>query len=999
MRSANFVCKVLLLALALGLFPALLFGQASADTASLNGTVLDPSGASVPEATLTARNLATGFTRTATTGIQGYFTLPNLSVGRYEVTIEKSGFSTLRRTVELSVGQVLTLEVSLKVGPATETITITEETPLVETARTKVSSTVDASQVNELPLNGRNFIGLVMLTPGVARDTRRGDVSFGGQKGTFNSFQIDGADNNNTFFGQTLGRSGTRNPYQFSQDAIQEFQVNTGTYSAEFGRAAGAVINVITKSGTNNFHGGAFGFHRNDAFSANSFLNNANRRARPSSKIWQFGGHVGGPVVRNRGFFFFDYDGQRNPQPQTVFSPIALSSLTPAAQAVISGPLAQYFQTYPKRFDNNVFLGKTDWQLGAKHRLSGRYNHQNFTGVNLENAGNQSAREHTGNSVVTTDTVTVSLASLATSHLVNEARFQYARDNEPGTANSNDPEAVIQQSGTTIINIGRNNFSPRQTLSKRWQWNDTITYSRGRHTFKGGFDFNYDRHKNFFPGLFGGQYSFASLTDFPNTPSRYQQAFAGPGTSGAETFPNLTDYAWFVQDDFRVTSRLTLNFGLRYDVQILEHPQTKNPDAGLAALGIDTSQINTDKNNFGPRLGFAWSALKSNRLVVRGGYGIYYARTPAIMLAQAHSTNGINVSTLTFTGAAIPRYPAVFSTPPTGGVAGRPSIYVFEPNYVEPYTQQGSLGLEFQVRSDLALSASYLTVKGTHLSRTRDINLLPAVATNITMPDGSLTAFPRFPGRLLGNFDRISFFESSSSSIYHGLLVQARKRLSRHYSLMTAYTFSKVIDDLPDQTSVVVGNTGDDQKIVQNTLNTRDDRGPSVSDQKHLFTLSGMWDLDYLNKHDNRAVRWILGYWQMSGIFTAASPKPFTGRLGVDINNDGNRFTDRVPGLGRNTFRKYNLAQVDLRIQRDFPITERVKFSFIAEAFNLTNRANFVAVNDTMMSVTGSAADIAAGRARLAPVTTFATPRVTWEQDVLDQPFGRMFQLAVKITF
>lgn len=999
MFTKKFVGTLTVVGLLLALFPALLFGQASADTATLNGTVLDPSGASVPEATVTARNLATGLSRTTTTETPGFFTLPNLPVGRYEVTVERSGFSALRRTVELSVGQVLTLELSLRVGAAAETITVTEETPLVETARTKISAAVNADQVDQLPLNGRNFIGLVMLTPGVARDTRGGDVSFAGQKGTFNSFQIDGADNNNTFFGQTLGRSGVRNPYQFSQDAIQEFQVNTGTYSAEFGRAAGAVINVITKSGTNEFHGGIFAFHRNDALSANSFLNNARRVAKPSSKNWQFGGNFGGPIVKNRGFFFFDFDGQRNPQPQTVFSPVPLSSLSPAALAVINGPLAGAFQTYSKRFDNDVYLIKSDWQLGANHRLSGRYNHQNFTGVNLENAGNQSAREHTGNSIVRTDTVTIALSSLASSRLVNEARFQWARDNEPGTANSDAPEAVIQERGTTIINTGRNNFSPRQTLSKRWQWNDTLTYTRGRHTMKAGFDFNHDKHKNFFPGLFGGQYTFSNLTDFPNSPSRYQQSFAGPGTTGPLTLPNSTDYAWFLQDDFRVTPRVTLNFGLRYDIQILEHPPVKNPDPQLAAARIDTSTLNTDSNNFGPRLGLAWSMLKSNRLVLRAGYGIYYARTPAIMLAQAHSTNGINVLGLTFTGAAIPRYPNVFTTPPTGGVAGRPSIYVFEPNYVEPYTQQGSLGLEYQVVSDLAVSASYLTVKGTHLSRTRDSNLLPPVPTNITMPDGTVSTFARFPGRLFSNFDRISYFESSANSIYHGLLVQARKRMSRHYSFTVAYTLSKVIDDVPDQTSVLVGNSGDDAKIVQNTLNFRDDRAPGGSDQQHLFALSSIWDLDYANKHANPGVRWILGFWQVGGIFTAASPKPYTGKLGTDLNNDGNRFTDRVPGLGRNTFRKYNLAQADLRVQRDFPIKERARVSFIMEAFNLTNRANFNGVNDTMMSVVGSAADIAAGRARLAPVSTFGTPRVTVEQDVLGQPFGRMFQLALKVTF
>src|SRR5262249_50254317 len=352
---------------------------------------------------------------------------------------------------------------------ATESINITGEAPIVETTRTQVSATVNDRAVANLPANGRNFIDFVLLTPGVTLDrTRSGDISFAGQRGTLNSLQIDGADNNNNFFGQTLGRTGSgRAPYQFSQDAVQEFQVNSNSYSAEFGRAGGAVINVVTKSGGNQFHGTLFEFYRTKAFNANTTFNNAAGRfttdttAAPPDRVvpagdpragkeirprlalvaHQFGGNISGPIVKDKAFFFFDYDGQRRQDPIDVVlggTRVGPSDPSFAAQQAALAEIAPRAGSYARVLNQDVYLFKSDWQISKSNRLTGRYNRQNFTGTAQENSAaigiptTTSALEHSGNSLVTTDTLTVSLTSVLSSRLVNEARFQWARDKEPG---------------------------------------------------------------------------------------------------------------------------------------------------------------------------------------------------------------------------------------------------------------------------------------------------------------------------------------------------------------------------------------------------------------------------------------------------------------------------------------------------------------------------------------------------------------------------------------
>ncbi|MGZ7029644.1 MAG: outer membrane beta-barrel protein, partial [Terriglobales bacterium] len=400
------------------LFSAVAIAQLG-NQASLEGTVTDSTGAVVPNVAVKLTNTGTGAVFTIATNESGYFRFPVIPVGNYQLNATRDGFAPyIQKSIDVAVGAKVNLPIVLAVAGQKEKVEVTGELPVVETTRTQLSSVVDDHAVSELPVNGRNFMDFVLLTPAVVKDVRGGDLSFAGLRGTLNSLTIDGTDNNNTFFGQTLGRTGSgRAPYQFSEDAVQEFQVNTNGYSAELGRAGGALTNVVTKSGTNAFHGTAFEFFRdrglnaNDpVYSLNRALNLAAGRAapiKPGYHYHQFGGNLGGPIVKDKLFFFFDYDGQRNTFGEALAFTLP-SNVNPATFDIYQNAAYQYLlarsNSYPATFNQNVYLAKVDYNLSSRNQFSLRYNAQRFLGGNLENSGSVtsgstlSSLEHTGNS-------------------------------------------------------------------------------------------------------------------------------------------------------------------------------------------------------------------------------------------------------------------------------------------------------------------------------------------------------------------------------------------------------------------------------------------------------------------------------------------------------------------------------------------------------------------------------------------------------------------------
>ncbi len=1029
------VYSLLLTSLFALLLASVSFAQQSA-TATIEGIVTDANNAVIPNAKVTIKSTDTGLTRETVTDNSGIYRIPALPPGNYQLSASATGFAENKFSgITLNVGQKLNLDLALKVSGVGETVTITDAAPVVETTRSSVSGSVNSKAVSDLPVNGRNFLDFVTLTPGVVRDTtRQGDLSFGGQRGTFNSVQIDGVDNNNNFFGQSLGRTGSgRAPYQFSQDAVQEFQVNTNSFSAEFGRAAGGVINVVTKSGTNNFHGTAFEFFRDRILNANSLRRDGNLETaaqapalipagfrydtvsktivgsadKPAYHFNQFGGNIGGPIKKDRAFFFFNYDGQRNTRP--VIASLGAQAPSDAASQAGLQRLLPLVKNYTLGFNQDVYLGKFDWNIDEANRLSLRYNRQNFKGRNLENSGPTSAEEHSGSSNVTTDTYTATLNTTFSAKLLNEFRAQVAFDKQPGFANTDNAEGNLLQGGTTAFVFGRNSFSPRATNEDKFQFVDNISYITGKHSFKGGVDVIIEKIENFFPGNFGGRYFFQSTNGFAEYAnhfdvtnagyrfvSRYQQSFAGDGTTGALTRPNFNEYGFFAQDDWRVTNNLSVNFGVRYDIQEMAPPTTANPDTRLAAANLSTAQFKNDHNNIAPRFGFAYSPKEG--FVIRGGYGLFYGRTPSIALGTAHSNNGINVIGITLTNVKLPfNYPNRFldlnSIRALGGTAATPDIFIFDKNYQQPYTQQGSLGFDYALTKDLSIGASYLHVKGTQLSRTRDLNLGVLTATPITLSTGGTLSFLRHAGtssptRPIGGFGRISQFEGSADSQYDALTLTMNKRLAHGFQLVGSYTWSKVIDNTPDQTSVVVGG-GDDAKQAQQSLILSDDRGLGVSDVPHRLVVSGSWDLMFF--HDLKgAGKFLLHGWQLGSILQVASNAPFSELVGSDLNNDGNNRTDRTPGVGRNTLRKGKFAAVDARVTKSFSFGEdKVKVQFIGELFNAFNRLNIASFQSNKYRVSGL---------NTAGVTL--TPRFDYLFPTAQVTDGqRIGQLALKIIF
>jgi outer membrane receptor protein involved in Fe transport len=981
------------------------FAQSQAAGGAIEGTITDQSGGLLPGVTVSIRNQATGIVRDTVTDAKGVYRAPLLPVGTYEVTASLSGFATTKRAnLELTIGQTLTADLSLKVAGTREEVTVTAETPVIEAARTYQASSVHATAVANLPVNGRNFIDFVLTTPGVTRDTRGGDISFAGQRGVLNSLVIDGADNNNTFFGQTLGRTGSgRAPYQFSQDAVQEFVVNRNAYSAEYGRAGGAVINVVTKSGTNDLHGSAFEFFRDKSLNANTYANKIRTPipARSPFRVHQFGASLGGPIRKDKAFFFFSYDGQRRniPNPVILTLPANLpgDADTAAGLALVKSKAHDYALTR----DQDVFLGKVDYQLNSRHRLSVRYNHQNFTGANNESGGPTSAEEHTGNSLVRTRTVNAVLSSVFSSTFFNEFRTQWARDKEPGEANVDSPEVTVREGGQTILVFGRNFFSPRETTIKRFQAADTVTWITGSHALKLGADVNFDRIFNFFPGNFGGRYTFNSLASLGRgVPSgageNFQQGFAGPNTTGPETHPDLNEYSAFVQDEWKAGRTLTVTLGLRYDVQDIAQPDVRNPDPQLAAAGIDTSLIHVDKNNFGPRLGFAWNP--NDKTVIRGGYGLFYGRTPSIMIGTAHSGNAINVQTITFTGALVPTYPNRFNAIPTGAALPRPSIQFFDADFQNPEVHQASAGIERALSDDLAVSASYLFVAARKLALSRDFNVGDPVPTEIPIQGGGSLTVRRYPTRPFTNFDRLVRFESTGRSTYNGATVELKKRFRGRLLTNLAYTLGKVEDNNPDSVNVVLGG-GDDSRFPADPLDRNFDLAPGNNDVRHRIAFSGYWDLNYW-KARSGAVKALLDGWAMSWIATAASGYPHSARVANDLNNDGNRSNDLVPG-SRNAYRLPWSKTIDARLVRRIGFGHQAKLELIAEAFNLLNSTNIAGLNNavagrqsTLYNFNGTV---------LIPQLNLSNPRLNFGADSSTQvnfeDTQRIVQLAAKVTF
>ena len=1054
---------VSLLVLALS---AVAFAQSNT-TGSVGGVVTNPNKEVVPGATVTVKNVGTNKEDTATTDDTGRFKVPNLKPGNYSVTVNSSGFSPSQMdNVVVEIGRETTLEVALSVGPVTGTVDVSAEAPVINTTQQDFSTNLNQTSINELPVNGRRWSNFAILTPGATPDGNFGLISFRGISGLLNNSTVDGGDNNQAFFSEERGR--TRSAYSISQSAIREFQVNTSNFAAEYGRSAGGVINAITKSGTNEFHGSGFFYDRNNKWGARNpgsfitrLVNGVSTREalKPKDVRYQFGGTIGGPIVKDKLFFFFSYDEQRRNFPGVaIFSTLnylstvntCTSTAPPCSTALFNASLKNPNRILtddqinsslnflnsltgetPRRGDQRLFLPKIDWQINSNNQFSATYNRLRWKSPAGVQTGATVTRDRAGfgNDFVEIDSLNLRLASTISSKLINEFRFQWADEldsafaqtplpGEPTTANGFSPQVTL----TNGLTFGKANFLDRVALpdERRFQFADSLTYTTGNHTFKFGTDINRvrDIDENLFTGA--GAYTYGNINDFIldylnftssgslatagkvcSTSTRtvgkcytanYQQGF-GPPRFQFRTI----DYAFFAQDDWRVTPRFTLNLGLRWDYEQFPEPFLVN--SNLPQTGNRPS----DKNNFGPRIGFAADLTGDGKTSLRGGYGIYYGRINGTIIINSLINTGLStgqaVSSVAATSSAAPIFPNVLTSAPPGTAA----VNYFRDGFQNPLIHQGDLVFEREVARNTVVSASYLFSFGNHLTTFVDTNLNPPTSQGrISILDGPLAgqtwAFPYYRGtRPNTNFGNILEIRDSISTKYNALVLQANRRLTNGLQFQSSYTLSRSQDNGGSQSSATFTPSF---SSLFDPFDAQADSGYSTFDRRHKFVASVVYNTNF--KSLDGAGKAILNGWTIAPIVNMFSGFRYTPQTnsfttsavfgaspagGVNGSNGSLRFAL----LPNNFFHAPSIKYVDLRVSRRFTIKENAKLEFLAEGFNIFNRTQVTGVNNRMYVLSNQGGNIVA---TFDP--TFGTP-----SDLSNGFFfrERQIQLAVRFEF
>ncbi len=1040
--------KLFLVSLLVLAFCAVAFAQ-STTTGSIGGVVTNPAKEVVPGAAVTVKNIGTNKEDSATTDDSGRFKVANLQPGTYAVTVNSSGFSPMTaENVVVEVGRETGLEVALSVGPVTGTVDVSAEAPVINTTQQDFSSNINQTSINELPINGRRWSNFALLTPGAVPDGTFGLISFRGISGLLNNNTIDGGDNNQAFFAEERGR--TRISYSISQAAIREFQVNTSSYSAEYGRSAGGVVNAITKSGTNEFHGGAFYYQRNNKWGARNPL--AVRQElingvftpvgyKPEDVRHQFGGTIGGPIVHDKAFFFFSYDQQNRDFPGlAVFGQNGFLNLSSANRTALIARgltntqidntlsfLSSLSGPVPRTGDQKLFLPKVDWNLNDKNTVTVSYNRLRWespAGVQTQ-ATNTRAVDNFGDDFVQIDALNVKLASTLTPTLLNEFRFQWGRDKESqfsqppitgeptNAVGGRSPQTILV--GSTTFSFGMPEFLDRVNFpdERRWQFADTVTMTTGNHTFKWGGDINFVKDIINNLRFIGGEFNYTGATtgiadfivDYVNfqnngsiralsndtnllgrcvsaqSPGVFRRAgkcYAGNFNQGFGVLGldmKTTDLNYFLQDDWRVTPRFTLNLGLRYEYQLNPDPVNVNP-----ALPQTNNKVD-DRNNFGPRIGFAYDLSGDGKMSIRGGWGLYYGRVinSTVYNALVNTGVGIDRAQRQFTTSAgnlpaacsgisadnctlLPIYPNLLpaSNPPVG------AIQYFDDDFQLPQIHQWDFIFEREIARNTVVSASYLGSFGNSLPNFVDTNL-PAPRRTVALSviggpfDGQTYLTPLFAGaRPDTRFAQLTEIRSDVFSKYHALVLQANRRLTRGLQFQTNYTLSRASDNGQTSQTFTANN------VPFNAFDQSAENGLSAFDRRQKFVASVVYNP---NPFADGPAKHIFNGWTIAPILNAFSGQRVTANLGGTINPQSFGFaSNQTPGGGvngsggasrfallpRNFFKQPNIWYVDARLSRRFSLSESVKLEVLAEGFNVFNRTQITNVNPTIYNFSGS---------------------------------------------
>ncbi|HEV2963159.1 MAG TPA: TonB-dependent receptor [Candidatus Angelobacter sp.] len=947
-----------------------LFGQATASS-GLQGTIIDKTQAAVAGASVTITNKATGETRSTKADASGEYRFTLLPAGIYNLKVNAPSFSTTEaRDVELLVGNTSTQNFTLSPGAVNETVEVTAVAPLVDQEKTDVGLTITPEQVQELPLNGRDFGNLAYLAPGAkpvdSYDPTKNRISiFGinGSSGRNVNVTVNGVDNkDNTVGGPVM---------QLPLEAVQEFNISTQRFSAANGRSEGAAINVITKSGTNAYHGAVYGFFRDQALNANDFFSKQAGADTPPYSRQQFGGSFGGPIVKDRFFGFFAYERQREhtslPESPQTFQELSLITNSAALQAGGLGT-PQIASVIPTPYFDTRYNGRLDYRFNDRHSAYLSYASQGNNSQNDQSAGKSdlTAGNFTTNQL---QIANLTVSSILSNNVVNQATLGFQYWNNLISTNSFTPTITFSNLG---FSYGTNTNVPQQSFQRKFQFKDDLSFVHGRHSFKTGFDYLWEP-------VLGGFFEFNPTLeiDFTGTPSQIladPQGFAKPGlvqgmsaTAGDPTFIIGTKmFGLYFQDDWKLTNRLSLNLGMRWDKDF-------NLIGGTAVANSRTFQelrtINSplaaslphdDNLDFSPRVGFAFDITGSGKHLLRGGYGIYYGQVfeniPLFMIQQQNATifqTSFSISNPTdivpgtgiqlqnwHVGNPLPVLPGPSAKLNPGSV-GR----LMDPNYRNPYSETWNFGYSWQLSKNSVIEAEYVHELGVHESKT--INVDQAFAGGPRPLDAALMA----AGQPV--LSRIDDEQAIGRSRYDGMNLSYRQRMWKHFSVNANYTLARAV--------AYAGNAAAfrNRPTISSQPFRQADFGPVPNDELHHVTISAIADLPYgiriapiMIFGSSRPYNPILGY-DALGVGAGRGNEPIV----VDNSNPTNltRYQGKANAaavrtclaantcreVGFDAFRGDPFFQLDTRVSKIIKLGERTRLELLTQLFNLTNRANF----------------------------------------------------------
>ena len=973
-------------------------GAAYAQTvgASLQGTVYDPSGAVIPSVQIEIRNVETGAVRTLVTDDGGRWREPVLPPGEYELRVSSSGFQTvIRKGINLAVGQEAVVDLRLELGKTGSEVNVVADAERINLVSGSVSGLVDEKQMRDLPLNGRSFQQLALLQPGVNAVNASGNdpvggrtpkISINGTRPEQSSFLLDGTDINDVY-NKTPGSVGG---VLLGVEAVLEFQVLTNSYSSEFGRSAGGVINAVTRSGTNQFHGSAFEFLRNSDLDAKNFFDQPTQPIPPFKRN-QFGGVIGGPIRRDKTFFFGSFESliDRLGLTGVTSVPNLASRNGPVNPAIrqfldtlfplpngkdLGGGVAQYLFSRSQPTDEYFAQGRIDHRFSENDSLFGRYTFDNgnvlrppITKVPITNTKERSRNQY----------VTLEYQHVFSPSLLNTARLGFNRsDHESVNQRTIQlPPSLTWIPGQplgylTIGGVATEDFGdyrlPRLDRLNNYQFGDTLFLNRGRHGIRMGFDLQRIQFNQDTTSQVGGLLTFTNLAGFlAGTPSQFD--FAIPGGVDPDRGYRQWLAAFFVQDDVRLRPNFTVNLGLRYEFvtvptevngKISDLRNVTDPKITVGGQWYSNPSL----KNFGPRVGFAWDPFSSGKTSIRGGFGIFYDE---ILPKYYFFSGSLNPPFTQRSSIVRPQFPNLLAT--------------FDPNHVlyqlqttnynlqNPYDLQFNLSIQRSLPGDWLVSAGYSGSRGLHLLRIGDANLAPFVVQN------GIKIYEPQLGRQNPNFASITQRISDAQSYYNALQLSAQKQLSYGLRAQLSYTFSRAIDD---SSGVNSQDYSDGSPYVFDYYDRKADRGLSTFWAKHVFVGNFSYALPFAKSMTGVGGLLLKG-WQLNSITTVQSGHPFEVRL--SFNRSGNLNTvnyamherpDVKPGysnnpilgdparwwdinaftlqpvnergnLGRNTLIGPGIVNFDFSVEKEFPIDESRRFEFRGEMFNLPNHPNF----------------------------------------------------------